>query len=235
MFDYRYLLFVFLFIDFSIMMGNFAIAPGEMYGKSRNLYKITKTILLPTIFVIWLLYTPAIDVRIIIYDFFQWLGDLVLLIPTTLATIFGGLFFLIGHISMINFFAIDFKNIPLLAYVLGIPPPVIMYSLVFSKMKFNKFMEYGCLIYCSTLQMACFASVSRLSKYNFTDTSFLCSWIGYLFFVASDLCLVLNEFGLVQKLLRIPVMSLYTIAQTLITIGAIHAHHDIADINKYFN
>ena len=235
MFDYRFLFFALLTVDFSIMMTNFAVAPGEMYGKYSNLYKVSKTILLPTIFMIWLLYTPAVDMRIIIYDFFQWLGDLVLLIPTTLATVFGGLFFLIGHISMINFFAIDFKNIPLLAYLLGIPPPLIMYTLVFSKMKFNKIMEYGCLVYCSTLQMACFTAVSRLSKYSFTDVSFLCSWIGYLFFVASDLCLVLNEFGIVQKLLRIPIMSTYTIAQTLITIGAIYAHKDIVDINKYFS
>ena len=234
MFEYRTLIFVFLLIDFLVMMWNFYVAPGEMYGKSRNLYKVTKTILLPTIFMLWIFYTPAVDGRIILYYFFQWLGDIVLLIPSMIATALGGVFFLVGHISMIQFFAVDFKNIPYVSYLFALPPALIMFQLVFTRMKFNKLMDYGCLVYCSTLQLAAFAAATRLSRYTFLHPSFLCSWIGYLFFVSSDICLILNEFNIVQKLLRIPIMSTYTIAQTLITVGAIYAEKDIIDINTYF-
>ena len=210
------------------------MAPGEMFGKHPNLYRVVKICLLPSIFVIWILFTPAIDGRIILYDITQWLGDIILLIQSDTANVIGGIFFLIGHVFMIQFFDVDFKNIPITAYLLAIPPAVTMYSIIFPYIKFTKLGEYYAVIYCTVLNMTAFASLTRLSKYPFTHPSFLCSWIGYLFFIVSDAFLILNETGIVKKRQRIPIMSTYTIAQTLIAIGAILAEKEIVDINTYF-
>lgn len=223
-----------LFIDFVVMMWNFHMAPGEFYGRFKNLYKVTKTCLLPAIFSIWIQFTPAVDLRIVLFYLFQWIGDVILLIQGDFPTMLGGVSFLIGHVFMIRFYDIDFKKIPMLSYMLGVPPAVIMYSFVFPHMKWKKIKDYACLVYVSVLQCAAFSAVTRLCKYSITDTTFLFEWIGYLFFTASDTFLIFNEFNIVEKPLRIPIMSTYSIAQTLIMIGLISASKDIVDINSYF-
>ena len=213
--------------DIIVMMLNFALAPGEMYGLYKYLYVFVKTAFLPLVCVNYLIATPIIDKHIILFVILQWIGDVILLKQGIFYTALGGHFFGFGHISMILFFNVSFKKVPWYAYLLALPPFVFMYGLIFPHMRWDHVSQYGCLLYCTVLLISSACAVFRLCKYSFKENTFILCWFGYILFIFSDYFLIVRDFEISKKMRRIETMLTYCIAQIMIVIGTSYAQKDL--------
>ena len=206
---------------------NFMALPETLFGYYPHLYKVLKIAFLPLVGLNWYLETLIVDKHIPFFVFAQWIGDIILLKPGILYTAIGGFFFAAGHLSMVHFYKITLPKVPLLSYVLLIPPIVFLSMFIFPHMKWNVPSCIGCFLYCCVLLISASAAAMRLCKYSFFSKTFLLAWIGYLLFITSDYFLILREFNLTEGMKRIETMLPYCVGQVMIVIGTIYADRDL--------
>lgn len=218
--------------DVAAMMWNFRMLPEAMFGKYPILFKITKILLLPLCLLNWAQITPVFDKHIPAFVLFQWIGDIFLLWHMKIMTYIGGWCFIFGHLAMSHFFNVEWKKVPIWAYILAFIPPIRMYSLLWPRLDYHKGHDISCFFYCSILLFSAFNAICRVCKYKFTDATYLLSSFGYIFFILSDYYLIVREFALKPGNFRIETMLTYCIAQFMLTASAAVAYKDLKNGDK---
>lgn len=206
-------------IDIAVMMWNFDAKKEEQYGKYKAVYCIVKTFLLPFLMGIYVFAAENIDHRMIKYLVAAWIGDTILLIPGYLATIIGGIFFALGHWTMVRMFGVDWKQVPQIAYFFMLPGLCLHYGYLMPKMSFKTYHGYCVLVYCTILELSTCNAAARLSYLPLSSPSFWLSYVGYLNFILSDYFLITVSLHLDKKLRRKEILGTYIVAQACLVLS----------------
>lgn len=152
---------------------------------------------------------------------FGLLGDIFLMLHDLFIP--GLVSFLIGHILYIWAFVLQFnnENISKNKYVIVILTILAIYSFNFYKVLAPSLGSLKIPVIAYILVIATMALFAYTRKNKTTFWSFLCIFLGALFFIASDSLLAINKFVAYVPNSALMIMSTYMLAQYLITVGSI--------------
>jgi uncharacterized membrane protein YhhN len=220
---------------FLVSLLNVYSSSGSKDSKSWLLFSraITKILLVPVLFINYLVFAEQYDLLLVGALFFGWLGDISLEIPIhnkdnqgaqNIFFMIGLLFFLAGHILYSILFyrgsnhliesniLIILLYLPYLYYCLNLYPSIFPTGT-------NVALKTGAVIYSLGLTLMSFAALTQLISSPRTGT--LLIFIGSLFFVSSDMILSLKDIGQKKDIQESMIMGTYIAAQLLIVMGNI--------------
>lgn len=206
-------------IDITAIIINLALKKDELFGRSPLVFKITKVFLVPALATIYLQLVPKINIPVVLFMVFSWIGDIFLIGSDLLCTGLGALGFGMAHVSLLFYFHVHWKAVPTFAYLMMIPGFLLHFAYLVPKFRFKTITEYGAVLYCSLLQFGYISSAGRSYEYPLNHPSLWLCWVGYCFFLTSDYYLIKKELEIDPAMHRIEIMSTYAIAQALIIMG----------------
>jgi uncharacterized membrane protein YhhN len=152
---------------------------------------------------------------------FGWIGDILLLRKDREIYFKLGLSsFLLGHIFYIITFIKCLGNLNITALAVSIPLAILLGIITFRFIKPTRKMTNPVIIYTIVIETACLLALQIfISNLNFAGALI---FLGYLFFLVSDLILSYYAFRMLKRLGAVFIMSFYMIAQAGIILGLVY-------------
>lgn len=211
-----YLKFIVIFCFIAAGLANI----GASYKKNDLLFSFTKPFLMPLLLTVYIFSAKTINMYIVAALISGFLGD-VLLMREEKFLPFGIISFLTGHIFYIIAFLqnVNFSKLTYMAYL-----PFLLYVIYLIMLFKNvpKGLHRGkLLIIVYMLFIATMSFSSLLRGYFISGNAFWFTFIGSLFFIASDSLIFINRFKKSANVSNTVIMLTYIIGQTLIIAGFI--------------
>ncbi len=189
--------------------------------ENQKLKVLTKPLLVPLIILFYLISATSINWLIVTALFFGFIGDFSLLWGSNKIFFAVGLVsFLVGHVFYIIAFVQSiqyFEIVPTWFFLFLIPYILYSYSFIRILKPNLKSATIPVIIYMCAISMMSFTSACRV--WNGFNLQFMLTFVGSLFFIASDSVLSFNSFNEPSKNYEVIIMFTYVLAQALIMIG----------------
>lgn len=213
-----------VFISILIFLDVFLITFNNSYNNShkkspiRSIYRIIKPIYPILIGILYLVITPIIEIKPIIFCILCAAGDLILMYDNIICLLIGGSCFLVSHILMIIRLWPKWNYIQFYSYALMIPPIALFICFLYFSCKELDFIN-GLIfaLYFLVALVAQFITLFRSYPW-YSPTYILCS-LGYFFFLISDYILLYGYTFNNSLDYMVEIMLTYIIALILIIIG----------------
>ncbi len=189
-----------------------------IYVNKKKGIIFTKPLLIPTLLLFYIFYSPYQHYCIIIALFCGFLGDVFLMWTKKQSCVLIGLiFFLIGHIFYIITFIQNIYYFPIYSLIFSIPYILFIILILKNIILYMKEMMIPGIIYLSVIVVMSYFAFLRFRNVSFT--SFILPFLGSILFIVSDTILSYDLFIKQKKHHKIYVMTTYLLAQFLIIYG----------------
>ncbi len=209
----RYLPFVYAVIAAADLLANVSM-PAMRF--------VTKPLLVPILFVFFLLETKQITSKIkttfVLALFFAWLGDCFLLFEGLPSFMLGLGFFLVMQLFYIRIFSP--VAMPSKAELLKLSP-VFLLCCVTAFFIISKAGELSIPIFCYFLAITTMVLTAALRQNRVGEISYKFVYLGAILFLISDAFIAINKFVFSNSIIDFLVMPTYIVAQYLIVSGII--------------
>ena len=133
--------------------------------------------------------------------------------------VFGGGSFLLSHAFMGYALHAKWSTAPRTAWLLMIPGFVLYGIFLLPCLMKGGFPNFTFFAYMNTIMYAASSAATRCGEYGYESLTFLLPYIGYQFFIISDIVLLRKKSTDAKYATEWPVMGTYIIAQILISVG----------------
>lgn len=202
-----------LAIDVLVMFKYFQMTRGIPWGKHKEIYMVTKTLLIPLIAAFYYFQTTKFNTIIGIYLFGHWVGDVILLCQSKMFTAIGALGFLFGHIAIIKAFGIDWEKVEKISLIVPTIVIVVQLCCIIPVVDVKDPYTIAMVIYVSVLAWAEYSACARSYMLGFFSLKYWIGVIGYTFFLFSDTIIILSFLTTFKHRRRPLIMGTYIFAQ----------------------
>lgn len=206
-------------INLFVIVVNFAIEPGQFFGRSKLVFGIAKTLILPICTAIYVISTRTISVFVLAQQILACIGDFAFLFDTWYCTYIGGFTFGFSHLVLPISYGLKWLEIPHWVYLIMVITVTGHLMIVVPKQNYKTVKSYCTTAYVVALELGLFFALARITVLPVTSIHYLASVLGYCFFIFSDNIVIHVESVDKNHGRRIEIMSTYAIAQFLLMIG----------------
>jgi uncharacterized membrane protein YhhN len=211
---------LFFLLITSLMFYHYSYDANHIDSPITSFYPLLKFTLVPSIGLIWYCISPVRQLKVYLYILFAALGDLLLLNQSFSVYIFGGFAFAFSHLTLASYFSVNWRRVPLFAFVMMTPNIVIPLFWLVPQFRRGTVQAMCFGIYTFILEIGACSSIARIEKYSVKCPSYCLCVFGYILFVISDSILLRNELTKTDyRTAQFAVMGTYIPAQVLLLIG----------------
>ena len=205
--------------DTFILMGNFFMKKESFYGRYPIVFKITKILIVPFIYLHFYLNMENVSLMLKLFSLFSCIGDILLLGRKFIHNSSGCFSFFLAHLSLIKYYNNLFIKPSWVAIVFCLPQTIFLVRYLVPIIKRDA--KYALAsIYVGALSLGLLSAFNRYYTYGLSLT-FLFAYLGQTIFIISDATLLTGIGFEIENAYNMIVLPTYIIALVLISTGII--------------